>query len=58
MNNADTRGFTVDAVRASIYADGGKMPETVVISGLNFGPINSGTCQLTGRPCRSNSECL
>ena len=57
INDADTRSYTVDAANANLYPHGGRIPETVVISGLNFGPINSGTCTLTGRPCANDNQC-
>ena len=56
MLDADTRGFRIDSSKSSIYA-AGVIPETILITGSNFGPLNSGRCRLTGRPCMSASDC-
>ena len=56
MDDADTRGFTVDPGKTNLYSDG-EIPEVITISGLNFGPINSKTCRLTGRPCSNTRAC-
>ena len=47
MQDADTRGFVVDASKSAVYP-GGVFPETILITGLNFGPVNSGRCTQTG----------
>ena len=57
MDDADTRGFTVDTSKRALY-NGGIIPETILISGSNFGPVNSGRCEMTGRPCITDSECF
>ena len=57
MDDVDTRGFVIDQTQTPQYANG-VIPETILISGLNFGPLNSGTCSQTGRPCASNAVCL
>ena len=56
MNDADTRGFTVNG-NNKLY-DGGVVPETILITGSNFGPINSGRCFQTGRSCMVNLDCF
>ena len=45
MLDADTRGFRIDSSKSSIYA-AGVIPETILITGSNFGPLNSGGCRL------------
>jgi hypothetical protein len=57
IDDADTRGYTVDEARSDQYSKRGMIPETVLITGLNFGPVNSGTCLYTGRPCGDDSDC-
>ena len=40
MDDVDTRGFTTNG-DASLY-ESGVIPETILITGSNFGPVNSG----------------
>jgi len=57
MIDADTRGYLYDGDKTDIY-DGGKIPETILITGSNFGPVNSGRCKQNGRPCMVDGDCF
>ena len=57
MNDADTRGFTVTSVGSPIYSNG-IVPETILISGSNFGPVSAGHCRKNGFPCMADSDCF
>ena len=57
MIDADTRGYFHDSGRTDLY-DGGKIPETILITGSNFGPVNSGWCKQNGRPCMVDGDCF
>jgi hypothetical protein len=50
---ANTRGYTT-------LKSGKTVSETVVITGQNFGPVNTGQCKIgfpNKRPCQVNSDC-
>ena len=57
MIDADTRGYLYDGEKTDLY-EGGKIPETILITGSNFGPVNSGRCKQNGRPCMVDLDCF
>ena len=49
---ANTQGFTIPNITTGV-----QKLETVIITGLNFGPVNTGRCTGNRRPCENDAGC-